>query len=89
METLDFRMVGHSYADHIFNPLTRAKQPMCKAIFETSIMQMRSQCSIVIGCKWDNTSQTPLLSYCFCDYFWKNILKIFLNILEKTFEKIS
>jgi L-rhamnose mutarotase len=38
-KTLVFHMVGHSYVAHIFNPLIGAKQLVCKAIFETSIMQ--------------------------------------------------
>jgi len=40
-------MVGHSYVVHISNPLLGAKQFVCKAIFETSIMQMKGQCSTV------------------------------------------
>jgi len=39
-------MVGHSYVAHIFNPFIKAKQFVCKAIFETSIMQMKGQCFI-------------------------------------------
>ncbi len=46
-ETLVFCMVGHTYEAHIFNPLIGAKQPICKAIFETSIMQMKGQCFVV------------------------------------------
>jgi hypothetical protein len=34
-------MVGHNYSTHIFNPLVGAKQPMSKAIFETSNMQVK------------------------------------------------
>jgi len=77
METLDFCMVGHSYAVYIFNPLTRAKQPMCKAVFETSIMQMKGQCSIVTGCKWDNTSHIPHFFIAFVTIFEKIFLKYF------------
>jgi hypothetical protein len=40
-ETLTFHMANHSYEAHIFNLLIRANQPICKAIFETSIMQVR------------------------------------------------
>ncbi len=40
-ETLTFHMANHSYETHIFNLLIRANQPICKAIFETSIMQVR------------------------------------------------
>ncbi len=47
METLDFCMANHSYASHIFNMLITTQQLVCKAIFKTSIMQMRGQCSIV------------------------------------------
>ncbi len=43
-ETLVSCMVGHTYEAHIFNPLIGVKQPICKAIFETSIMQMKGQC---------------------------------------------
>jgi hypothetical protein len=31
------------------------------------------------GCKWDNTSHTHLLFYCFCDCLWGNIPRIFLE----------
>jgi hypothetical protein len=41
METLTFNMADHSYEAHIFNLLIGANQPICKAIFETSIMQMK------------------------------------------------
>ncbi len=41
METLTFRMVGHNYAVHIFNPLIGVKQLVCKTIFETCIMQVK------------------------------------------------
>jgi hypothetical protein len=37
-KTLTFNMVGHSYEAPIFNLLIGANQPICKAIFETSIM---------------------------------------------------
>jgi len=40
-KTLIFHVVNHSYEAHIFNLLIRANQPICKAIFEISIMQMR------------------------------------------------
>ncbi len=39
-------MASHSYVAHIFNLLIRAKQVVCKAIFETSIMQMKGQCHV-------------------------------------------
>jgi hypothetical protein len=39
-----FRMVGHNYATHIFNPLIGFKQLVCKVVFETSIVQVRGQC---------------------------------------------
>ncbi len=39
MKTLVFCMAGHSYVAHIFNLLNGATQLVCKAIFETSIMQ--------------------------------------------------
>jgi len=40
-KTLTFSMANHSYEAHIFNLLIGANQPICKAIFETSIMQMK------------------------------------------------
>ncbi len=43
-KTLTFHMAGHSYEAHIFNPLIGANQLICKAIFETSIMQVKGQC---------------------------------------------
>ncbi len=46
MKTFFFHMVGHSYVAHIFIMLIRAKQFVCKAIFETSIMQMKGQCFV-------------------------------------------
>ncbi len=50
METLAFHMACHSYAIHIFNSLiSGVKQLVCKAIFETSIMQVRSECSVVVN----------------------------------------
>jgi hypothetical protein len=48
LKTLVFHMFG-SYVVHIFNPLIGAKQFICKAIFETSIMQMKGQCYVVAG----------------------------------------
>ncbi len=42
-------MANRSYETHIFNLLIRANQPICKAIFETSIMQVRGQCFVVIS----------------------------------------
>ncbi len=47
METLVFGMVSHSYATHIFNMLIGIKQHVYKAIFETSIMQMKGRCFVV------------------------------------------
>jgi hypothetical protein len=38
METLAFHMVGHNYVTHIFNPLIKVKQHVCKVVFETHIM---------------------------------------------------
>ncbi len=45
-ETFDFRMVGHIYETRIFNSLIGAKKPICKAIFKTSIMQVKRQCFV-------------------------------------------
>jgi L-rhamnose mutarotase len=45
-QTLFFHMAGHSYVAHIVIMLIRAKQFVCKAIFETSIMQMKGQCFV-------------------------------------------
>jgi len=42
-----FHMVGDNYATHIFNPLIGFKQLVCKVVFETSIMQVRGQCSVI------------------------------------------
>jgi hypothetical protein len=48
METLVFHMARHNYVIHIFNSLiSGVKQLVCKAIFETSIMQVRGECSTV------------------------------------------
>jgi len=37
------------------------------------------------GCKRDNTIHTCLFFYYFCDYFWGNIPKIFLEYSWKSF----
>ncbi len=37
----------------------------------------------IYGCKWDNTSHTCMLFYCFCDCFLRNIPRIFLKFLQK------
>jgi hypothetical protein len=69
-KTLTFSMVGHTYEAHIFNLLIGANQPICKAIFETSIMQMKGQCFTV-----SNMLVTEL-DQCFVDYNLMNAFDI-------------
>jgi hypothetical protein len=47
METFSFLMAHHNYAIHIFNSLIGGvKQLVYKDTFETSIMEVKDECSI-------------------------------------------
>jgi hypothetical protein len=52
METLVFHMVGHNYSTCIFNPIVGVNQHVCKDVFETSIMQVKSQCFATTNVHW-------------------------------------
>jgi hypothetical protein len=52
METLAFHMVGHNYSTCIFNPIVGTNQHVCKDVFETSTMQVKSQCFTATNVHW-------------------------------------
>jgi hypothetical protein len=56
METLVFHMVHYNYSTCIFNPIVGANQHVCKDVFETSIMQVKSQYFATTNVHWINVS---------------------------------
>jgi hypothetical protein len=74
------------YLKKQINPLNDQTQHIDLMFSSLDVYLYSSTCFnhvvVVIGCKWDNTNHTCLLSNCYCDFFGEIFLEYFWNIFE-------